>query len=1144
MCNPPDLIGDRFLAHENGIAVDLATGEEVFLRVEPAGNAGAQAEWMARCDRLYERRHRALARLLDYGATGPSNRFEAWRCGGRWPGSRALSDAARANAAAYLAATGLTPPGRHDVVRTDRCMPVVVPGSGCGLEASPAGSSGLANCGLRHLPRRAVGVLADLLTQSSAAVPRAVSLWGPPLSGVRTAVLDVARAARLHGFVPLSAGKLAFDARSIEALLAGRSLLLIASDRGAGGWRSLLRGLLSTPLPHVLLLVGHDGVPQIDGLPLDLPTSEMLVEAIEPQPLDSFTRRRIEDAARRSGRLPGRFARLLWGDVPKNRDDSPDRPSRAAEVQPQYVLDIPLPSPGPPLATAPAVWPAPGELPALRRRLDAGLALCARGRHAPGGRTVRQAIGALVRRNDWHHAAKGELALGAHLLSRGRVRDAEVVLNDAREHADKAGPDATRLSELAILSANVVFERGRLDEAETILRGAVAAARAVRDPVQAGCAAVALARCLFWRGRYDEASHVLAAPEPAEADAAAVATASLRARIAVGRGDLATGVSEAVRALSAAEDLAIPTLVSDCARASALGHLAVGDLAALRRDISRAIAAARAAHDPLRALKGRLLEAEAARRSGCEAAPLALIKRIRRIPAGQLPCTVRARAGLLADLLAAAASPGQIVARVTASTGLHALGLFAPLRVSSAFAPEQAAIDDVLEVLQCLSEGSDRRVDGNREAGGILGAVCETLRKRLGSASVAYITSGQQVLAVDGRRIESDIAARVIAANQPIAPHLRDGIVEGGAPVKYGGEIIGALVARWTLASPCDPIRSVRTLTVAATASSPAVAEAQSTTRTSAAQADGIIGLSSALAEVRRTIERSAASPFSVLICGESGSGKELVARSIHRRSQRRDRPFCTLNCAALPDELVESELFGHARGAFTGAVIERPGVFEEAHTGTLFLDEIGELSARAQAKLLRTLQEGELRRVGENIARRVDVRIVAATNRDLAAEASSGRFRIDLLYRLDVVRIAVPPLRDRREDIALLAERFWGDATSRIGSRATLATATVAALARYDWPGNVRELQNVLAALAVRSPRRGIVGPAALPPVFRRDDVGGSWRLDTARRTFEERFVRAALVRTGGHRAHAALELGVTRQGLTKLLARLGISD
>src|SRR5262249_27954361 len=165
-----------------------------------------------------------------------------------------------------------------------------------------------------------------------------------------------------------------------------------------------------------------------------------------------------------------------------------------------------------------------------------------------------------------------------------------------------------------------------------------------------------------------------------------------------------------------------------------------------------------------------------------------------------------------------------------------------------------------------------------------------------------------------------------------------------------------------------------------------------------------LLGISSAMAAVRDAVERAATAPFAVLVEGESGSGKELVARALHRSSPRRDRPFCTLNCAALPDDLVEAELFGHARGSFTGAVTDRPGVFEEAHGGTLLLDEIGELTSRAQAKLLRVIQEGELRRIGENVSRRVDVRIVAATNRDLRQEVAGGRFRLDLLYRLDVI--------------------------------------------------------------------------------------------------------------------------------------------
>ena len=251
---------------------------------------------------------------------------------------------------------------------------------------------------------------------------------------------------------------------------------------------------------------------------------------------------------------------------------------------------------------------------------------------------------------------------------------------------------------------------------------------------------------------------------------------------------------------------------------------------------------------------------------------------------------------------------------------------------------------------------------------------------------------------------------------------------------------------------------------------------------------------------------------------------------------------MCALNCAALSDELIEAELFGHARGAFTGAVGERAGLFEEADGGSLFLDEIGELSGRAQAKLLRVLQDGEVRRVGENISRRVDVRIIAATNRQLEREVDAGRFRADLRFRLDVVRIEVPPLRDRASDVPLLAARFWNDAAGRVGSRATLAPDAVAALTRYEWPGNVRELQNVIAWVAVQSPRRGRIGQTELPAHVSRTAVPQATTFEAAREDFERRFVRAALANADGQRARAAQALGITRQGLAKMMRRLGI--
>ena len=246
------------------------------------------------------------------------------------------------------------------------------------------------------------------------------------------------------------------------------------------------------------------------------------------------------------------------------------------------------------------------------------------------------------------------------------------------------------------------------------------------------------------------------------------------------------------------------------------------------------------------------------------------------------------------------------------------------------------------------------------------------------------------------------------------------------------------------------------------------------------------------------------------------------------------------MNCAALPDDLLDSELFGHSRGAFTGAVADKAGLFEEADGGTLFLDEVPDLSPRGQAKMLRVLQQQEVRRVGETFSRKVDVRLVTAANRDMRAEADAGRFRSDLLYRLDVIRIRIPPLREHPEDVALLAQRFWRASAARVGSGATLTHGLLSDLARYHWPGNVRELQNVMAALAVAAPARGTVRASLLPATWSAGVTSG--RLADARAQFERRCVEIALARAGGSRTRAAAELGLSRQGLLKTMARLGL--
>lgn len=301
----------------------------------------------------------------------------------------------------------------------------------------------------------------------------------------------------------------------------------------------------------------------------------------------------------------------------------------------------------------------------------------------------------------------------------------------------------------------------------------------------------------------------------------------------------------------------------------------------------------------------------------------------------------------------------------------------------------------------------------------------------------------------------------------------------------------------------------------------------------------GLIGETAVMIRLREEVSRAARTSFPVLIEGETGSGKELVARGLHALGQRPAAPFLDVNCAALADDLVDAELFGHAKGAFTGAVGCRAGLIEQASGGTLFLDEVADLAPRVQAKLLRALQQQEVRRVGEARVRHVDVRIVAACNRPLDDEVAAGRFRADLVFRVAGIRILVPPLRERTGDIPLLVDVFWRSLAAQAGTAATLTPEVMERLMRYPWPGNVRELQHMLATLAVRAPARGPVSTDLIPPGLRVCRTVSDEPLAMARCRFERDYAHAALAQAGHSQARAARALGLSRQGLRKLLLR-----
>jgi len=752
-------------------------------------------------------------------------------------------------------------------------------------------------------------------------------------------------------------------------------------------------------------------------------------------------------------------------------------------------------------------WP-----PDVRRLLDEARQTdrwLAMGRHAGAERSLRALHGALTRRGAWAPAAEVAHRLGALLLERGRWADARDAFAQARGAADGAGADplavecqawmawgalcGTRTREAGADLAPIVDRAPAHEPAwSTTTDGAVRAVQAawlMRTGDEAGAAALLEPP---WKAG-GEVAHSADAWSRATAGALAV-----KLLVRAGRLFEAGRLAQYLRATRVDGGCPRPRVALEVAHLHVLA--ATGDTALFAVAGAPVLAAARALHLPLLHREARSLE------RGLQGAVTGHGE------PGAHPCAVD-----VPGLGPAERHPGR-----HGHPGSRGV-----------------ADGDAVALLQASYREEDDEV--------ALAALAQDVVRRTGARAVLIASPDGAVAVSAGTGRRPTVPPNVLDPSEPEGASVSRSAPEHAEPVWLAGRLVGVVVGRWVGGAPVTPdARAAMAL-----AGCVAAPRLETLSRHAAAAAPSmvapeLVGQSTAMAVLREAVRRAAASPFGVLIEGESGVGKELVARALHRLSTRHDRPFRDLNCAALPDELVEAELFGHARGAYTGALVDRSGLFEEASGGTLFLDELPDLSMRAQAKLLRALQQREVRRLGEITARTVDVRVVAATNRPLAALAAEGRFRHDLLYRLDVVRLRVPALRERPEDVPLLAEHFWREAAARAGTGAVLSPEILGRLAGYAWPGNVRELQNVVASLAVAAPPRGVVRAGLLPPSLAgaaRPPEPDASSLADARQAFERRLIQTTLARAGGCRTQAAARLGLSRQGLLKLMARLGVT-
>jgi DNA-binding NtrC family response regulator/tetratricopeptide (TPR) repeat protein len=1132
------LFADRFLSLDSGPRhLDLATGRVVLVRRSPAGDRREQVTWLERLTRLSGVRHPHLATLVDFGLTGPDERFEAYPMSRPTPVRRDVARAIR-SALWFLGAVGLSvgPPSRCRI-RDRSGRAILLPDAWTGHDVTSLAPELVARwkqgwrslvgprndedprpfvAGIVLQPRQVADGVLDLLNQAGTGRAGQLIVTGPIGSGLSSLSWQLAREARRLGFVPVAPRAFAAVPRSLTGAadaLRDRFLFVLGDGRRDPDGRDrkaeeLLLTAAASGRPAALLVTMALDSSSRDAISIDPIPERGLASMLHVFPPGRMARGRIAHAARAASGRPGRMLAALGLAEPVELDRRKwTLASQVAETQPAYG--------DPPVASCPPFgdrW----EIRAAR-----GLALAEAGRHAPAERLLREAAAGLRRHGAEARAAQCAVALGKLLLDRGRPREARELLEEA-----PAGDLETHVAATTTIGVCLI-EEARLREAETALRAACAIGETAPEAGR-----LALARCLFWQARLDEAAEWIA-PLVEVQRASAIRRLS---GIELARQETAAAGRLAALAIErATADGDAPERAR--AHAAAIRALAgTGERESILRHVREGLAGARAARAPLAALDVRLALGFAA--SSDPGLDRGVTRSLDRLRPDRLPPFWRARLDALRAEVTDDARK-RSAARAALAVFVRNSGAEA-LRPSPTAAPRDVArlITGLLEVCQ---EAEDDEL--------ALGRACAALRSRLRAAAVALFgpqPQEQRLASAGAFERGAEVVGRSLASGLPIGPIRGPLGIEAAAPIRFAGSLAGVLACRWTLDAAVEARALGSLLEPSAAALAPAVRawlDRRAAPPPAPSKDDvSIVAASPSMAELTRTAHRAAQAPFPVLIEGESGVGKELVARAVHRNSPRRARRFVAVNCAALPDDLIEAELFGHARGAFTGAASDRPGLFEEADGGTLFLDEVSELAPRAQAKLLRAIQDGEVRRVGENTPRRLDVRLVAATNRPLDAEVASGRFRPDLLFRLAVIRLSVPPLRERPADIHTLAHWFWQSAAARTNCRATLDRETLMALARYDWPGNVRELQNVMSALAVHAPRRGRVGVSALPPAIAA--VGPRATLDEARRSFERQFVSTALARAGGHHSNAAAALGVSRQGLAKLITRLGIDE